>query len=239
MPNFRPLPMLAALLMTTGLVACTQATADAAPTRSFTVSGHGEARAAPDIAMVSAGVRTQAATAKAALAANTAQMSAVFKAMKSMGIADRDMQTSNFSVQPVYQQYPPNEVGPQRVIGYQVFNQVTVTIRDLPRLGEALDTFVSSGSNELEGVNFSIDKPEPLQDEARQEAIKEAIHKADLMTKAAGVKLGRLMTMSESGGVRPMPAAPMAMRAEKVSSVPIAAGEQQLDADVTLTYEIQ
>jgi hypothetical protein len=238
MPNLRPLLMLIALLMSTTLVACSQADANAAPERTFTVSGHGEARAAPDIAMVSAGVRTQAATAKAALQANTAAMSGVFKSMKALGIADRDMQTSNFSVSPVYEPYRDGQTGPQKVIGYQVFNQVTVTIRELARLGEALDTFVSAGSNELAGVSFSIDKPDPLQDEARVAAIKDAMHKADLMTRAAGVKLGRLMTMSESGGVRPMPAAPMAMRAEK-ASVPIAAGEQQLDADVTLTYEIQ
>lgn len=234
--NLRPLPALGALVLGVALSACNPV--GAPPQRTFSVSGHGEARGAPDIAMVSTGVRTQAATAKEALKANSAAMEQVFKAMKSLGIADKDMQTSNFSVQPIYEPYREGQVNPQRIVGYQVFNQVTATVRDLSRLGEALDTFVSAGSNELQGISFSIDKPEPMQDAARTDAIQDALHKADIMTKAAGVKLGRLVTMSESGGVRPVAAAPMAMaRAEK--SVPVAPGEQVLDADVNLTFEIQ
>lgn len=234
--NSRPLPALAALALAAALSACNPVSA---PQRTFSVSGHGEARGAPDIAMVSTGVRTQAATAKEALKANTAAMEQVFKAMKGLGIADKDMQTSNFSVQPIYEPYREGQVNPQRIVGYQVFNQVTATVRDLSRLGEALDTFVSAGSNELQGISFSVDKPEPMRDEARTEAIKDALHKADIMTKAAGVKLGRLVTMSESGGMRPMPAAPMATMARAEKSVPVAPGEQILDADVNLTFEIQ
>jgi len=232
--NLRLVPAL--LVLGAALSACNPV--GSPPQRTFSVSGHGEARAAPDIAMVSTGVRTQGATAKEALQRNTAAMSEVFKAIKALGIADKDVQTSNFSVQPIYEPYREGQVNPQRIVGYQVFNQVTATVRDLARLGEALDTFVSAGSNELQGISFSIDKADPLRDEARTAAIKDALHKAEIMTKAAGVKLGRLVTMSESGGGRPMPAAPMAMaRAEK--SVPIAAGEQVLDADVQLTYEIE
>jgi uncharacterized protein YggE len=236
----RALPILAALLLAAAAAtACTwQAGASSGTQRTFSVSGHGEARSAPDIAMVSTGVRTQGATAKEALQRNTAAMTGVFKAMKEMGIADKDMQTSNFSVQPIYEPYREGQPNQQRIVAYQVFNQVTVTVRDLARLGEALDTFVSAGSNELQGVNFSIDKPEPLQDEAREAAIREALHKAELMAKAAGVKLGRLVTMAESGGGRPMPAMAMSMRAEK-ADVPIAAGEQLLAADVSLTFEIK
>jgi hypothetical protein len=240
MPIRRALPILTALLFTAAAAtACTwQAGASSGTQRTFAVSGHGEARSAPDIAMVSTGVRTQGATAKAALQSNTAAMSGVFKAMKEMGIADKDMQTSNFSVQPVYEPYREGQTTPRKIVAYEVFNQVTVTVRDLTRLGEALDTFVSAGSNELQGISFSIDKPDPLQDEAREAAIKDALHKAELMAKAAGVKLGRLVTMSESSGGRPMPAMAMSMRAEK-ASVPIAAGEQLLAADVSLTFEIK
>lgn len=239
MNKTRSLRLLTAAFLVTTALAAVPASADALP-RTFTVSGHGEERGAPDIAMVTTGVRTQASTAKAALAANTNAMNSVFKAMKALGIADKDMQTSNFSVQPIYKQYPQGQVGPQVVVAYQVSNDVTVTVRQLARLGEALDAFVSAGSNEVEGVSFSIDKPDALVDSARVDAVKDAIHKANLMAQAAGVKLGKLITMSESGEVRPMPAQPrmMSVRAEK-ASVPIAAGEQQLDADVSLTYEIQ
>jgi hypothetical protein len=240
MTSTRPLPLLAIIFVTGALsAACTAPAGATPPERIFSVSGHGEARGAPDIAMVSAGVRTEGPTAKEALQRNTAEMTGVFKAMKALGIADKDMQTSNFSVQPVYKQYPPSQPGPQLIVGYQVFNQVTATVRELPRLGEALDAFVTAGANELYGVQFTIDKPDALQDQAREDAVKDAMRKADLMAKAAGVKLGRLMTMSESGGGRPRPAAMAEMRMAKAAPVPIAAGEQVLEADVSLTYEIQ
>ena len=232
--------------LTTGLFAAaailplvSAAPALAAFERTFSVSGHGEARSAPDLATLTAGVHAQASTAKEALSRNTAQMNQVFKAFKSLGIADRDLQTSNFSISPLYQQYKSGENGPQRVVGYQVSNQVNVMVRDLGRLGEALDTLVRAGANEIYGVNFGIAKPEPLQDEARKFAIKEAQRKATLMAQTAGVRLGRLVTMSESGAQRPVPVSRMSMKADAGAPVPIAAGEEALDAYVTLTYEIE
>jgi hypothetical protein len=150
------------------------------------------------------------------------------------------MQTSNFSVQPLYEQNPAGvpQTEPAKIIGYQVFNQVTVIVRDLGKLGTALDAFVTSGVNEMYGVNFGIANPDPLTDEARDDAVKDAARKAALMAKSAGVKLGRIMSISESSSAPPQPMyrARAAMAAE---AVPVAAGEQVLSADATLVYEIE
>lgn len=204
--------------------------------RTFTVSGEGEASAVPDLARIRAGVRTQAADAKNALAANTAAMNKVFDAMRKVGIADKDMRTSEVSVRPLYAHQPQTE--PAKIIGYQVSNQVTVAVRDLSKLGTALDAFVAAGANELGGISFSIDKPGSLLDEARKAAIADARRKAELMAKAAGVKLGKLITMTESGGSGPVPRLAYA-RAVEAAPVPTAAGEQTESAHVSLTFEIE
>jgi len=211
-----------------------------APQRLLTVNGHGEARHAPDMATISAGVRTQAATAQDALRGNTAAMNKVFATMKPLGIAERDMQTSNFSVQPVYQQAPSDvpQTEPAKIIGYQVFNQVTLIVRDISKLGDALDAFVAAGANEMYGVSFGIANTDQLTDEARDAAIKDAARKADLMAKSADVKLGRLISISESSSAPPEPMYRARLAKAEGAPVPTAAGEQVLAADATLVYEI-
>ncbi|MFZ1992421.1 MAG: SIMPL domain-containing protein [Alphaproteobacteria bacterium] len=236
--------LLAAALVIAVSAACSAPaennTSDDAPQRLLTVNGHGEARHAPDMATISAGVRTHAATAQDALRANTGAMNKVFATMKPLGIADADMQTSNFSVQPVYQQTPPGmpQTEPNKIIGYQVFNQVTVIVRDISKLGTALDAFITAGANEMYGVSFGIANTDQLTDAARDAAIKDAARKADLMAKSAGVKLGRLMSISESSSAPPVPMY-RAQFAKAEASVPTAAGEQVLSADASLVYEIE
>lgn len=241
--------ILAAALILVAGAACSATTVDKAasepqPQRLMTVSGHGEARHAPDIATVNAGVRTQGATAAEALRTNTEQMNKVFAALKSLGIADADMQTSSFSVQPVYQQPAPPVPGqtqnePPKIAGYQVFNQVTITLRDLSKLGTALDTLVSSGANDMYGVSFGIADTDPLTDKARDAAIKEAARKAQLMAASAGVKLGRIMSLSESSATPPVPMYRARLAEAAAAPVPTAAGEQVIGADATLVYEIE
>lgn len=235
---------LLATLFAFGLVAtaCSSQAEDTdAPQRTVTVTGHGEARAAPDIAHLSAGVRTQAADAKAALAANTAEMNKVFVAMRQAGIADKDMQTSNVSVRPLYASHPPGQpqTEPAKIIGYQVSNTVNVVVRDLSKLGTDLDAFVGAGANQLYGVSFDIANPDPLLDKAREAAVKDAMRKADLLTKAAGVKLGKLLTMSESSSSGPVPKLALARAAMEAAPVPTAAGEQSVEARVNLTFAIE
>jgi hypothetical protein len=208
--------------------------------RTITITGEGEATAVPDIAWIDTGVVTEGKTAAEALAANTEAMEAVFKGLEEAGIEKRDMQTSQFSVYPVYEQMKPED-GPQtpKIGGYRVQNQLTLKVRDLDALGGILDKVVTLGSNQLSGIRFSIDEPKPLIDKAREAAVEDALRKAKLYARAAGVSLGQIMTITESGGGMP---APMYMKAsmamERDASVPVAAGEQTLSSSVTLVIMI-
>ena len=118
------------------------------------MTGHGEVKAAPDMATVNAGVTTAAPTAAAALSADNARMNQMFDALRKMGIPDRDIQTSGFSVSPQYTNGEANN--PRRLTGYQVSNEVSVRLDDVTQLGAALDTLVGAGTNQMNGVSFDI-----------------------------------------------------------------------------------
>ncbi len=206
--------------------------------RTLVVSGQGEVRAVPDTAMISAGVTTQGETAAAALSENTRRMNAVFAALRRMGIPDRSIQTSNFSVQPQYPQFNPNGAQePRRIIGYEVSNQVNVNLEDIAKLGQVLDLLVSSGANNLSGINFSVREPSALLDAARKDAVSDATEKAKVYAEAAGVMLGPILSITESGGIQARPLAMPLFRAAE--SVPIATGETTISATVNITWEIQ
>ena len=214
------------------------------PRRTMTLTGNGAVTAAPDIAIVTLGVVTQARSARDALSKNTSAMQALMETLTSAGIAGKDLQTSNFSVQPRYV-YPKRqssgEQKPPRIVGYTVSNELTGIIRDLDKLGEILDAAVSTGSNQIQGLRFSIDKPGPLRDQARKLAVNRAVAKAKLFASAAGVTLGRIMTISESGGSRPpVPVARARAFASEAAAapVPVARGEQEVSAQVTITWEL-
>ncbi|MEM8648167.1 MAG: SIMPL domain-containing protein [Pseudomonadota bacterium] len=213
--------------------------------RTISVSATGTVTAEPNIAVVTMGVLTEAKTAREALSANTKAMGALIDELEAQKIAKKDLQTSNFSVQPRYV-YPKRSSDglqrPPRVVGYTVSNQLTAIVRDLDSLGEVLDKAVSTGSNQIQGLRFSIDKPGPLRDEARKRAVSQAIARAKLLAEAAGVTLGPIMAMSESGGARPpQPVARgRALVAEAASApVPVARGEQELFATVNITWALQ
>ena len=239
----RPAIALAALAFASALAfsGAARATEPQEPPRTITITGEGEVTAAPDIAYVETGVLTEGKTAAEALAANTAAMEQVFAGLGEAGIEKKDMQTSQFSVYPVYEQVKPEDNRPHtpKIGGYRVQNQLTVKVRDLSALGGILDKVVTLGSNQLSGIRFSIDEPETLLDEAREDAVKDALRKAKLYAGAAGVSRGEIMSISESGTSMPQPyyAKDMMMRAE-ASSVPMAPGEQTLSANVTLVIKI-
>ena len=210
-----------------------------APQRTIMVSGDGEVSAKPDQARLSAGVVTQAPNATAAMTANTAAMNRVFAALRMAGIPDNKIQTSNFSVQPKYSSAVsgPNNPDPQRITGYQVSNQVTVIVDDLMKLGPTLDALVRSGANQLGGIAFTIANPKPFAERARAAAVADAQAKARTLAMAAGVTLGPLMSIQESGGGRPGPVFALA-RAGQIGP-PIAEGEQMVTVNVQMTYAIQ
>jgi uncharacterized protein YggE len=207
--------------------------------RSISLSGHGEVHIAPDLAIVTVGVMSSAVTAREALDANTKSMEGIMAALKGAAFEMRDIQTSNFSVNPRYD-YGQNNAQPPKVIGYDVSNNVTVTVRKLDGLGAVLDQVVSSGSNQINGVMFQVSKPEAATDEARKLAVADALRKANVYAAASGITLGQILSLSEGGGYQPPVPVFKSMRAESVSAdVPVTQGEQTIAVDVNFTWEIK
>jgi len=210
---------------------------------TLSLTGSGEVTAAPDMAVITSGVVTEAKTARSALTANNAAMAEVIAAMKKAGIAEKDLQTSGFSVEPQYY-YPPQQKDgrrePPRIVGYKVSNTLGVKVRDLAKLGELLDLSVSLGANQVSGIAFSVTDEQPLRDAARKEAMGDALRKARLYAEAAGVTLKRILSISESGGrPPPVPFVARAMKMEAADTVPVEAGELALAAEVNVTWEIE
>jgi len=238
--RFSPALFAAAALISTSLMALPAYAADPVP-RTITVTGTGEVSAKPDLARVDTGVVTQAPTAAAALSANSKAMNAIFKSLEELKIARSDMQTSQFTVQPVYENYDQNNPRKVRkVVAYEVTNQLRVKLRDLANVGPTLDKLVSVGSNRISGISFTVDKPEPLLDKACTLAMQDAMRKAKIYASAAGVTLGAVQTLSEQSFNYPQPMyARAAMAMDAAESTPIAEGEQQLSVNVTASFEIK
>lgn len=207
------------------------------PETTISLTGRGTVDHAPDIATISLGVQVEGETASTAMAQQAKLMTGVFAAVKASGVADRDMQTSNLQLNPVYD-YPNNQRPKLR--GYNASNQVLIKVRNLDNLGKTLDAVVKAGGNTINGVSFGIDKPESFQDEARVEAIKDAAAKAELYAKAVGYKVKRIVTVSENEYYAPQPQPMMMARManDAAESTPIAAGEVSLTATVSVTFEL-
>jgi uncharacterized protein YggE len=211
--------------------------ADAA--RTITVAASGEVRGAPDQADLSAGVTTTAATANEAVAQNARKMTAVFDALKRLGIADKDIQTSNFSVQPQMSPYNQNG-GAQHIVGYQVSNEVDVTLDDTKKLGSALDALVGAGANQINSVGFSIQNADALEAKAQEAAIAKARARAETYAKAAGVSLGSVVSISEASAEAPRPMfGAVTVTAMRAAPTPTAAGELSVSANVAVVFAIQ
>jgi uncharacterized protein YggE len=202
---------------------------------TITVSGEGEVKAVPDEAILTAGVESVGATADAALAANRRAMNAVFATLKSRGIPDRSIQTSNFSVSP---QYDSGKHVMPKVIGYQVTNSVSVTIDDLTKLGGAIDALVASGANSMGGISFTVHDPKPLLKQAREAAVKDATDRAQTYAQAAGLSVGPVVQLSEGAVQMPRPVF-RTMAIAGFDATPVAAGEQTISAQVTVTFELK
>ena len=205
--------------------------------RTITVSGHGVISARPDTVDITLGVQSQAKSASDALTANTQSMQKLFSELKAGGVEEKNIQTSQFSVNPVYSRSKNNE--PAVITGYRVTNTVNVTITEIDKLGNLLDVVVKAGGNRINGIRFSIADASALLDKAREEAVKNAVHKAKLYVGAAGVALGQVLSIQESGSHAPQPMFLRQAKMEMDSSVPIAAGEQNISANVTLVIELE
>jgi uncharacterized protein YggE len=209
----------------------------------ISVSGEGKVFARPNMAEINVGVIAESKNAVDALKTNSESMSALMKTLAGKGIADKDVLTASFNVSPQYRYDSQPRSGSNRptITGYSVNNQVHVRVRNLATLGDILDAVVENGANTVNGISFSISEPEPILDQARQKAVADARRKAELYALASGTKLGRVLYITESGGIQPPRPMMMGVRASLASSgpVPIATGEQENTVSVTITYSIE
>ncbi len=206
------------------------------PETTITLMGRGSIEQPPDVAMINVGVQVEAKTAAEAMAQQATNMNGVFAAVKAAGIADRDMQTGNMSLNPVYEY--PNNARP-RLTGYQASNSITIKVRKLDTLGKTLDAVVKGGGNTINGISFSVDQPDKFQNDARVEAIKDAAAKAEIYAQAVGYKVKRIVTISEQE-FYPQPPMPVMMRMQDMAAeaTPIAAGEVSLVQTVNVVFEL-
>ena len=208
---------------------------------TITLTGTGRVSAAPDMAIATLGVVREAKTAHEALTANNKAMAEVFTALKGAGIEEKDLQTSNFNIRPQYHYYKNNEKLP-KITSYIVSNTLTVRIRDLKATGSILDLSVNLGVNSNGSLRFTNADTAKIMNRARENAIKDALQKAEIMTNAAGETLGRVLQISENNhSPRPRP---MAMEARAISksldaSVPIAGGENNYVVNVQMIWELE
>jgi uncharacterized protein len=206
------------------------------PETTIVLNGRGSVDRAPDKAVVSVGVQVEAKTAAEAMQQQARQMDGVMRAVRAAGVAERDMQTSSLSLNPVYDY---RETG-ATLRGYSASNQLSVTVRDLARLGAALDSIVKAGGNTINGVSFGIEEDREARDEARIAAVQDAARKADLYANAVGYRVKRIVMILENefDMPQPMPVARMQMEAADAST-PVAAGQLAIESSVNVTFELE
>lgn len=197
-----------------------------------------ELKQAPDIAIVSAGVITQNRSARTAMAENATKMSAAFAALRSAGIAERDLQTSGINLAP---QYVYEENKPPRITGYQASNTLTIKVRDMTKVGPVLDAMVAQGINQLSGPTFQIEDADAALDRAREEAMRKAMRRGELYARGAGMRIKRVVSINESGGYQPQPQPmyAMARMASDAAATPVAAGEVTMTISLSVQFELE
>jgi len=231
--------MISAVLLAATAVAAADANAQTRVQRlerTITVTASGIAAATPDVAHITTGVVVEAATAREALTANSASMTGLISGIKALGVDPKDLQTSALRVEPRYTS--PRDGGTPTINGYRVVNDIAVTVRNLERLGEILDKLVSLGANQMSGLSFEVSNAETLKDEARKDAMANALRRANLYAQAAGVTVGGVLSISEDtqqAGSR----AAMFERSAMSKSVPIEPGTELLEARVTVTWALR
>ena len=230
--------LLAALLSACGAAAAQTVSPSPQSTevRTITVTGSGEVFLSPDIANISIGVHTEGGDAAEALAENNAQTQAVVDLLREMGVAERDIQTSNFSIFP-RQEY--DDQGRVTAITYVVENTVRVTVRDLDEIGELLNSVVDTGANNIFGIQFDVEDRVSALSDARRAAVENARTVAEEIAQASSVELGQVHSIRVYG-TAPMPVfQERALLQAPAADVPISPGQLSLSVEVEVVYEIQ
>lgn len=217
------------------------------------VTAEGRVERSPDLATFNAGVVTQAKTAGEAMSANSERMDATIAALKRAGVADRDIQTSNLNLQPQHY-YPqrdrtqPAQPEAPRIVGYEARNTVTVRVRKLAEMGKIIDALVGAGANQIDGPYFSVEDPAEAANEARAEAMKEARERAEIYARSAGLRVGKILTITEGGGYYPIARDTIMVTSARLASAPpappppptsVQAGEVALGVTVSVQYALE
>ncbi len=207
--------------------------------RSIEITGDGSVLATPDFARVTLGVTTTGKDAAAAMAANAKAVNELIATLKDEGVSPADIQTSSLSVAPTFANPTAGSHAPPAITGYNVGNMVTITVRELARLGPLLDKAVGNGANAMYGIAFGQNDPSALLDKARPLAVADARRKAEIYAAAAGAKIGRLMGLTEQVGSQPVPFPRRVYAANaSMAPTPIEAGQDKLTVSVTARYEL-
>lgn len=212
------------------------------PEHTISVTGTGRVVISPDVADLRVGVSVSRPTVKAAREAAAESMSKVVAALKKLGIADADIQTTILSLQPVYD-YSTN-TNPPRLTGYQLQNSVAVTVRDLDKVGDAIDNSLAAGATTFDGVSFRVDDPAKAEAQAREAAMAQAKAKAETLAKGAGVSLAGVASISETAAPVPYPmyyardAAGVAAPDKSVPT-PVEAGTNEVTVTVAVSFLIR
>ena len=197
----------------------------------------GEVTRVPDIVLINAGVTTQGQTASEAIQANAARIEAIRAALRRAGVADRDIQTSSVNLNADYRHVADR---PPVFTGYRATHMVNVRFRDAANAGRILDALVVAGANEINGPNFEVERPAAALNEARTRALEDARARAQLYAGALGMRVKRIVTISENGGMRPMPMGyARGEVAQNAAATNIVLGEQSLAVTLTVSFELE
>jgi uncharacterized protein YggE len=225
----------------------------------LSLTAEGRSTRTPDLALFTAGVVTQGRTAAEALTANSRQMAAVVAALRRAGVAERDIQTSSLSLNPRYTSpereamvraretrelyVPPVEPSAPRIVGYDARNHVQVRVRRVGEMGRIIDALAAAGANEIHGPNFTMDEPRSALDEARASAVAEARQRAELYARAAGMRVVRILSITEAGGYYPVQGVTVTgfhgeSRGAPSPPPPVSPGELSLGVNVSVQFEL-
>ena len=245
MPKMRILPLLAAAAMLSPATSFAQVqTAAMAPDATrldLTVTG--KTTRVPDVATISTGVQTRARTAQEAISENATRMKSVIAALRDAGVEERDIRTSQLNLNPQYDHRRENAQGGPELTGYTATNQVSVRFRDIAKSGAIIDALVSAGANQINGPMLSIDDPEAAMDEARADAIAKGRQRAELYAAAMGMRVARIVMVSEGGRVNRPPIMVTGSRAMAMdmaeASTEIVPGEQDVAITLQMSFDLE
>lgn len=222
-------------LLVVAILQVLPAAAQTGADRLITLTGTGTVEAVPDMATVTVGVTHHAKTAVEALEMVNNSTRRTQERLEAAGIEPRDLQTSGLSLAPRWERRESGQ-NRQEIIGYVASNQITVRVRDLAVLGPVLDEVVAVGANSFGGLQFGVADPAPLLQRARRQAVRDGLRNARIYAAAAGVTLGDVVSITESGGYSPRPAPMMRAEMAMADAVPISEGE--VSFSVTVNMEI-